>query len=566
MSRMFERPSVWVATATLAALGAYGIVLGAFFVSDDFSHLAILGSRGAAGLWCGGGVFLRPLTSVSLAADHALWGLRPAFYHVHNVLLHALCSVLVGLLVHGLARRSRDPENERGALRAAVLAAALFLVAPSHAEAVAWVSGRCDLLAALLALASLVAWLGWERSRRSVWLVLSAASYAGALASKESAAALPLIIGALIRWRRPAADAERAVRNDALFILPHAAVLGAYLAARVGLLEHPFRPPGGGLPGPGAFIETVFIDGAKSLLAYWPGWLLGVRGTLRQYDAGPTVVIAFTATAGFLVARSLFGTQRHRFGQVRFAALGWILAMLPAISLPTRLFTSESDRFLYFPSAFVAMALAWLVTILAPSRRGWRLAGGALLVLYFGLLQRVNLNWRWAGDTTRRMVGDAVADARETYVAVCVPDNLRGAYVFRNGFAEAVALFSPPGRAGRAWALSTIELQHVSDGVEVRERDRIYELHPRGPTAPFMRTGSAPPDCVTLTSSASGAQLRLDDGCTPAARLFVYCEGGLVSLGTCPGPGAAKSSAGSGPHLDRVGAPTRRDRVARVSA
>ncbi|MFV1960089.1 MAG: hypothetical protein ACC662_11830, partial [Planctomycetota bacterium] len=41
----------------------------------------------------------RPLATLSLRMDHALWGARPLGYHVTNVLLHAAVVLLLGLLL-----------------------------------------------------------------------------------------------------------------------------------------------------------------------------------------------------------------------------------------------------------------------------------------------------------------------------------------------------------------------------------------------------------------------------------------------------------------------------------
>nr|CAD7604858.1 unnamed protein product [Timema genevievae] len=69
-------------------------------------------------------------------------GLKPWGFHVTNVLLHCLVSVL-SLLVYDRLFGGHSP-------RAALLSALLFSVHPVHSEAVAGVVGRADLLCALL--------------------------------------------------------------------------------------------------------------------------------------------------------------------------------------------------------------------------------------------------------------------------------------------------------------------------------------------------------------------------------------------------------------------------------
>nr|CAD7575998.1 unnamed protein product [Timema californicum] len=88
----------------------------------------------------------RPLTVLSFR--YGRWnywmseGLKPWGFHVTNVLLHCLVSVL-SLLVYDRLFGGHSP-------RAALLSALLFSVHPVHSEAVAGVVGRADLLCALL--------------------------------------------------------------------------------------------------------------------------------------------------------------------------------------------------------------------------------------------------------------------------------------------------------------------------------------------------------------------------------------------------------------------------------
>nr|CAD7202138.1 unnamed protein product [Timema douglasi] len=85
----------------------------------------------------------RPLTVLSFRWNYWMSeGLKPWGFHVTNVLLHCLVSVL-SLLVYDRLFGGHSP-------RAALLSALLFSVHPVHSEAVAGVVGRADLLCALL--------------------------------------------------------------------------------------------------------------------------------------------------------------------------------------------------------------------------------------------------------------------------------------------------------------------------------------------------------------------------------------------------------------------------------
>jgi hypothetical protein len=80
----------------------------------------------------------RPLAVLSFRANFVLHGLDVWGYHFTNVILHACCSSLAGLV----CKRLIDP----GDATAASLAALSFAIHPVHVEAVAGIVGRAELL------------------------------------------------------------------------------------------------------------------------------------------------------------------------------------------------------------------------------------------------------------------------------------------------------------------------------------------------------------------------------------------------------------------------------------
>lgn len=131
----------------------------------------------------------RPLLGLSWALNHAAAGLRPWPYHLVNLLLHAGNAALVASLFLWMAGHWRRVDG-RGA---AALGACLFAASPMAAETVAYVSSRSTALATLFALASLRLGVGaLEGSGRR--LASAVGLYLAALATKEEAAAVPLLL------------------------------------------------------------------------------------------------------------------------------------------------------------------------------------------------------------------------------------------------------------------------------------------------------------------------------------------------------------------------------------
>jgi len=124
----------------------------------------------------------RPVAFATLALNWAIGGAEPFGYHLLNLLLHAGATWLLYILLQELL--GDFPEGKTVAFAAALL----YAVHPIHTEAVAWVVGRAELLAAGFLFAG---WILHLRDRT----VASLACFALAVLSKESAVAFfPLVL------------------------------------------------------------------------------------------------------------------------------------------------------------------------------------------------------------------------------------------------------------------------------------------------------------------------------------------------------------------------------------
>src|SRR5262245_34230603 len=157
----------------IALLACWPARLGAFIYDDQYYVLENPAVTGSASPWTAplGGplqALWRPLTVESFRAQ---WRGAPDAgpYLLVNVLLHVLTSLLVWALGRRLGLGAGG----------SLVAALLFAAHPVHAEAVAWVSGRAELLAALFVLAAW--WL--HLSPRPAAALASAAVLALALLS-----------------------------------------------------------------------------------------------------------------------------------------------------------------------------------------------------------------------------------------------------------------------------------------------------------------------------------------------------------------------------------------------
>jgi len=126
----------------------------------------------------------RPVRNASYVIDFLVWGPRPFGFHLMNVLIHAVNSVLVFFLVRRLTPRKGI----------AVVASRIFAVNPIQTDAVSYVSGRRDILFTMFYLAAFLAYLRYRTQGSIKTFALFLGCWALSLMSKEMAVTLPLII------------------------------------------------------------------------------------------------------------------------------------------------------------------------------------------------------------------------------------------------------------------------------------------------------------------------------------------------------------------------------------
>jgi tetratricopeptide (TPR) repeat protein len=326
-----------------------------------------------------------PLHLLSYWLDYQIWGLEPFGYRLTSALLYALGAVLVW----GLGRRLAGP-------RAALLGAVLFAVHPFHVEAVAWVSGRKDLLCLVFALAALAAWLRWVE--RGGWGRYAAALlfHALALLSKSAAVMLPGLAYLLLllqperrpRWRFAAA------------LLPFVALAGAQVALEM----HAHGESGAIVEWPGGSLTTALFTQARIELGYFVRML--VPWPLAPvHDVDPSLSAAdprFLAAAAALIALAIAAVALWRRTRWPAFALLWVaLAAAPTSNL-VPLSIPYADRWLMLGTVGGCLAIGVGLAALAGwlARRVPRWAAFAPAGLYAAGLLAASLDYArdWRDD------------------------------------------------------------------------------------------------------------------------------------------------------------------------
>ncbi len=319
----------------------------------------------------------RPLFMSSFLANRLVGGNSPSSYHVGNLLLHLVATLLLLRLLRSLLGRERSLSTW--------LVALAFGVAPLNSEPVAWISARCDLLGCIFGLAMLLA--NGRDGKRALALPL----VAFAMLTKESFYFLP--------WMLPAHDwvLGRRLRDEwskyagalgivaALFLLRGAVGVGSVRAFQ-------------GKTAWDLAQSYLFLLATFTRLAIAPGYL----DVFRPYAPLPWLGSALTASAAVLVSIAAWRSSRDpNRRRARVAALGWIwfLASLGPVALTGPTLSVVGDRYAYVPMVGLGLAAAAATDALAehlPSRsRRWRLAATcAALVLLVAAGRRTMLRVR----------------------------------------------------------------------------------------------------------------------------------------------------------------------------
>lgn len=139
----------------------------------------------------------QPLTWVSVGLDYVVWGMNPFGYHLTNLILHALNTVLFYFLAVRLLSFVVPAGKDTGVLLGAAAAAALFSIHPLRVESVVWITERRDVLSGMFVLFTLHAYLTAAQAEswasRGPWLALTLVLYVLSLLSKAVGMTLPLV-------------------------------------------------------------------------------------------------------------------------------------------------------------------------------------------------------------------------------------------------------------------------------------------------------------------------------------------------------------------------------------
>jgi Flp pilus assembly protein TadD len=324
-----------------------------------------------------------PLAWLSHMLDVQLFGLDPGMHHLVNVLLHIANTLLLLYLLWRLT----------GDWRRGLFVAALFALHPLHAESVAWVAERKDVLSTFLMLITLTLYGRYAVSWRPLTYILTLASFALGLLAKPMLVTLPLILLLLDYWplkrlRLPGQPDKSGVSAVSLWRLLIEKI--PFLALTLGscMITYLAQQRGGAMAVVGTMpLSFRVINALVSYIGYlkkmlWPVDLVMI------YPLPLTLTLVQGVAAG-LVLSGISALVWRYMQRCPYLVTGWLwylVTLVPVIGLVQVGQQAMADRYSYIPLIGVFIMIAWGVPFLVERRPFLRAALPVTAVVVVGVL------------------------------------------------------------------------------------------------------------------------------------------------------------------------------------
>ena len=326
--------------------------------------------------------FWHPLTWLSLMFDYQLYGLNAGGYHITNIILHLLSTLLLFWLFIRMT----------GAVWKSAFVSVFFALHPLHVEAVVWISERKDVLSTffwMLTLCLYVFYTGKPAIKRYLLVLFS---FILALLSKPMVVTLPVIMILLDYWPLNRFELQKGnlikwqLKGKTPFF-----VLSAVFS--IITIYAQYKPVGRDLK---FSMISRLANALVSFITYlektfWPHDLAVFYPFPHEIPALHVLVAALlilVITAVVIVAMK----------RLPYLFTGWIwftITIAPVIGIIPIGDFAMTDRYHYIPSIGIAIILAWgipsLIKVEQPGKKILFLAGMIFLTII------AFLSWKQCG-------------------------------------------------------------------------------------------------------------------------------------------------------------------------
>jgi len=348
---------------TLAAVAAYWQVYQYDFVNIDDNIYVTENSHIQSGITLDGVIWAfstkyaelwNPLIWISFMLDHQLFDTNAGGYHLTNLILHILSTLLLFWLFNRMT----------GIIWRSAFVAALFALHPLHVESVAWVSERKDVLSAFFWMLTLCLYVHYTEKPVVKRYMLVLFSFACALMSKPMVVTLPVIMIFLDYWPLGRFESQRYKTNLILLQLKEKVpffILSAVFSIMTIYAHH------------NRSIEhfPLFSRLANALVSF----VTYIGKTFWPYDMAvyypfPEQVQIWQVSGAILLIMLISVFVIITIRRLPYLFVGWMwymTAILPVIGILQDMDQAMADRYHYLPSIGITIMLAWGIPLLFPN-------------------------------------------------------------------------------------------------------------------------------------------------------------------------------------------------------
>jgi len=326
-----------------------------------------------------------PLTWLSHMLDCQLFGLKPGWHHLINLLFHIVNTLLLFLVLHRMTR----------ACWQSAFVAAIFALHPLHVETVAWASERKDVLSALFWMLTMGTYLFYVERPGLMLYLLIIFFFALGLMAKPMLVTLPFVLLLLDYWplqryqpagprlpnsgsnvpkdkrsrlkKKPSQGIEGgkslrllfrwpSIRPLILEKIPFLALSAISSAATIYA-----QNKGGALSSIRALPADVRIENALISYAHYIAKTVWPQNLAVLYPYTDVLPLWEVLLAGLLLL-CITGVAVHHMKQAPYLIVGWLWflgTLVPVIGLLQVGIQAYADRYTYIPLIGLFMILAW---------------------------------------------------------------------------------------------------------------------------------------------------------------------------------------------------------------
>lgn len=310
-----------------------------------------------------------PLTLLTLYFDHLIGGDNPFIYHLHNIIIHILTTLLTGILI----------KRYTGAMMTAFIAALLYGVHPIHVESVAWISERKDVLYGFWFFVALLSWDEFRSTSNRKYQVLAGLSFILSCMAKGMAVTLPIVIALL--------DLLHYRKNLKTIIIDTAG--GFAISLAFGLIAIQAQKDSAALR------EGEYYKVIDHTIIGLTGWFLYLSKLLAPYPLSAMYTlplknpdtlrfdnIFYICAVLFLFVPIIVWKVNNR---ARLWILGFTASVIHVLFAPVGS-AMAADRYMYVPSFFFVWALAELILYGIKPGNTLKKSGSILMLVVIGIM------------------------------------------------------------------------------------------------------------------------------------------------------------------------------------